>query len=71
MTLAFYYDCIDNFVDKKDSQYVKTDTDSAYMALSAPLQHILKPGMEKEFWEEYGRWFPRRARESHYSEFLE
>ena len=38
-----YYDCIDRFVDRKDFQY----TDSAYVALSAPLENILKPGMER------------------------
>ena len=47
------------------------DTDSPYMALSAPLESIFKPGMEREFWEEYGMWFPKRARESHNSEFID
>ena len=40
--LKFYYDC---FVDRKDFQYAEMDTDSAYVALSAPLEHI--PGMER------------------------
>ena len=35
--LQFYYDCIDRFVDRGDFQYVEMDTDSAFMALSAPL----------------------------------
>ena len=69
--LEFYYDCIDRFVDRKDFQYVEMNTDSAYMALSAPLENIVKPGMEREFWEEYERWFPRRACESHNSEFID
>ena len=69
--LEFYNDCIDRFVDRKDLQYVEMDTDSAYMAQSAPLQNIIKPGMENEFWKEYGRWFPRHACEFHNSEFLE
>ena len=49
------------------------DSDSAYtcMVLSAALQNILKPGMEREFWDEYGRWFPRRACETHNSDYLE
>ena len=69
--LEFYYDCFDCFVDRKDFQYVEMITDTLYMALSAPLQSILKPGMEREFWEEYGMWFPRRACESHNSEFID
>ena len=59
--LQFYYDCIDRFVDRKDFQYVEADTDNAYMALSAPLESMLRPGMEREFCDEYGSWFPRRA----------
>ena len=69
--LKFYYDCIDCFVGRKDFQYVEMDTDSPYMALSAPLESILKPGTEREFREEYGMWFPRRACESHNSEFID
>ena len=69
--LEFYYDFIDCFVDRKDFQYFEMDTDSPYTALSAPLESILKPGMEREFWEEYGMWFPRRTCESHNSEFID
>ena len=69
--LEFYYDFIDCFVDRKDFQYLEMDTDSPYTALSAPLESILKPGMEREFWEEYGMWFPRRTCESHNSEFID
>ena len=47
--LQFYYDCVDRFVDRNDCQYVDMDTDSAYMALSAPLENILKPGTERAF----------------------
>ena len=69
--LQFYYDCIDRFVDRKDFQYVEMDTDSAYMALSAPLESVLKPGTERAFWEQYSLWFPRRACEAHGSSFIE
>ena len=41
--LQFYYDCIDCLVDRRDFQYDEMDTDSAYMALAAPLKTILKP----------------------------
>jgi hypothetical protein len=67
--LEFYYDCIDRYVDRRDFQYVEMDTDSAYMALSAPLCEVIKQGMEQEFWREYGRWFPRLACENHEREF--
>ena len=33
--LQFYYDCVDQFLDRSDFQYSFMDTDSAYMALSA------------------------------------
>ena len=60
----FYYDCIGRFDDRKDFQYVEMDTD-------APLQTIPKPGMKREVWDEYGRWFPRSLCEAHNPEFLE
>ena len=69
--LEFYYDRIDRFVGRRDFQYVEMHTDSTYMVPSAPLESILKSGMEREFWEEYGMRFPRRACESHNSEFID
>ena len=42
-----------------------------YMALSAPLETILKPGTERAFWEQYGMWLPRRACESHNPGFID
>ena len=47
------------------------DTDSTYMAISATLESIVKTGMEREFWEEDGMWFTRRACESHNSEYID
>ena len=63
--LEFYYDCIDRFVDRKDFQYVEI------ARIWRSLESILKPGMEREFWEEYWMLFPRRACESHNSEFID
>ena len=60
--LEFYYDCI---VDRKDFQYVEI------ARIWRSLESILKPGMEREFWEEYRMLFPRRACESHNSDFID
>ena len=35
------------------------DTDSAYMALSGPLEDIIKPDLREEFFTSYGLWFPK------------
>ena len=63
--LEFYYNCIDRFVDRTDFQYVEI------ARIWRSLKSILKPGMEKEFWEEYRMLFPRRACVSHNSEFID
>ena len=34
------------------------DTDSAYMALSDSLPLVVRPELRKDFWLEYGNWFP-------------
>jgi len=26
----FYYDCVDKYIDRRDFQYIESDTDSAY-----------------------------------------
>ena len=46
------------------------DTDSAYMALSGTLETLVKPSMKKEFYNEYGDWFPRPYCDKHRDEFL-
>ena len=44
--LQFYYDFLDKFLDRSDFQYCEMDTDSAYLAISAPrLTDIIKPDM--------------------------
>lgn len=57
--LQFYYDLVDKFIDRSDFQYVEMDTDSAYMALSGKLDHIIRPNLRAEFYRSYGDWFPR------------
>ena len=46
------------------------DTDSAYMALSGPLEKIVRPDCRRTFYEEYGRWFPRPFCLQHETEFV-
>jgi hypothetical protein len=46
------------------------DTDSAYMALSGPLESIIKPELRVEFFEEYGKWFPRPYCPKHQADFM-
>ena len=35
--LEFHYDCLDYYLDRSDFQLVEVDTDSQYLALSAPI----------------------------------
>jgi hypothetical protein len=46
------------------------DTDSAYMALSGPLETIIRPELRTQFFEEYGKWFPRPYCPQHHEEFM-
>ena len=68
--LEFYYDCIDVFVDRRHFQYVEMDTDSAYMALSAPLRSVIRSDRVARFYNKYERWFPRPYCPAHRDEFL-
>jgi hypothetical protein len=48
ISLEFYYDFMDVFVDRRDFQYCAMDTDSACMALSAAsLEEVIKPDMQQ------------------------
>lgn len=46
-------------------------TDSAYMALSAPLENIIKPDLRPQFYREYGNWFPRPYCHDHHEQFIQ
>ena len=49
-----YYNCIDKYFDRSDFEYIETDTDSAYMALSGQsLREIIKPEFKDEFDRRY------------------
>ncbi|XP_038059915.1 uncharacterized protein LOC119730920 [Patiria miniata] len=48
------------FIDPSDFQLCEMDTDSAYMAISAPhLDDIIKPHLRDEYQREKSSWFPR------------
>ena len=58
------------YFDRRDFEYVEMDTDSAYMALSGPLETLVKLDKKTEFYEEYEQWFPRPFCPQHKQEFL-
>ena len=41
--LQFYYDFLDKYLDRSDSQYCKMDTDSAYIAQINHIKQIFIP----------------------------
>ena len=57
--LESYYHCINVFLDRRDFQYLKMDTDSAYMSLADDsLEELVKPDKKEEFAASKHRWFP-------------
>ena len=58
--LEFYYHCIDAFLDRRDFQYLETDTDYTYMSLVGDsLEELPKPDKWAEFANVQHQWFPR------------
>jgi hypothetical protein len=58
--LAFYYDFIDKYIDRKDFQYCETDTDSAYIAFSNEnVDSLIRPELLAEYKNDIVNWFPR------------
>jgi len=57
--LEFFYDVLQKYFDPSDYQCLQTDTESIYLALSAPeLLDIVKPDLKQEFMEQiYPKWF--------------
>ena len=48
--LQFYYDFLDNYIDRRDYELIQMDTDSMYLALSYDtLEEAVKPELLKEF----------------------
>ena len=55
--LEFYYDFLDNCVDRRDFEYIYMDTDSAYFAISGEsLGDVAKPELLEEYGKEVGKW---------------
>ena len=69
--LEFHYDCIDRYLSRDDYQLCEMDTDSLYLALSASdISHLIKPGLEKEFLENFHKWFPSKVCSNHKEDYL-
>ncbi len=70
--LKFYYDFIDQFIDRRDFQYCAMDTDSAYMALSSTSLGSLVPEEKKEaFYKAWNLWFPAEVCDSHWNSWFD
>ena len=55
--LEFHYDFLDKYVHRSDYELIQMDTDSSYMALSAPtLDELVKPHLKAEFEAEKKNW---------------
>ena len=60
--LAFYYDFLLKFIDKKDFELCEMDTDSFYFALSTTnLDDAVKPEMREEYFSERHLWLPSES----------
>jgi len=55
----FYYDCVGKYIDRSDFQYIETDTDSAYIALTGNFEDLIKPELRETFELDKYNWFPR------------
>ena len=58
------------FVDRRDFEYIEMDTDSAYMAMSNSLLLVVCAELRRQFWLEYGDWFPRPYCDQHKTDFV-
>jgi len=54
---SFHYDCIDKYIDRKNYQYITTDTNSAYMALAGVFNDLIKPQLKVEYELDKVYWF--------------
>ena len=69
--LQFYYDFLDQYLDRKDYQYMEMDTDSAYIAIAAKnIEDLVKPHLKKQFYQEWNQWLPAEACTAHHTEFV-
>ena len=55
--LEFHYDFLDKYVARRDYELIQMDTDSSYMALSAPtLDELVKLHKKAEYEREKKKW---------------
>lgn len=72
--LEFYYDFLDQFVDRTDFEFMEMDTDSAYFAISeSSLSDVIKPHLKDKYFRTINEnctdnhnvdsvvWFPRKC----------
>ena len=57
------------FFDRRDFEYVEMDTDTAYMAVTGPLDDIVRPDLRSQYFADYGKWFPRPYCDKHAKDF--
>ena len=58
--LEFVYDMMHVYIDPHDYEFIQTDTDSLYMALSDPsLDEIVRPEMREQWEVSKCHWFPK------------
>ena len=77
--LEFYFDFVDKYIERRDFQYLETDTDSAYFAISSnDIESIIKPEMKAKYMKSVyhscnvesftpntENWFPRKCCSKH------
>ena len=55
--LQFYYDFLDQYLDRRDYELIQMDTDSMYFALSYnTLEEAVKPELQEQFEREKKQW---------------
>lgn len=58
--LQFYYDCIDYYIDRSNSEYCEMDTDSAYIAItSGKIEDLIKSEKIEHFNQHKSEWSGR------------
>ena len=69
--LEFYFDFLDCYLDRRDFEYCEMDTDSAYIALSAPdMEQLVKKELREDFYKKRETWLPAEACNYHKDEYI-
>ena len=69
--LQFYYDFLDQYLDRKNYQYLEMDTDSAYIAIADKnIERLVKPHLKEQFYEEWNQWLPAEACLAHHQDYV-